>query len=285
MVITDASPKLDVKVVGTSGNGRVTRAVQLQFQRAPKPYALVGINSLTLSGTAFSDSYDATKGDATKVGRYAAASARAGGSMASNGNVTLSNTAKVNGDVRYGSGSTLTVAPTATINGLAAPVTSTPSFPSVTLPATYTDLGDVTQSSGTMSIAGGTYLINRLNLSATAKVIWTGPVKLYIKTSYSVTGTVSISTYDNLPANRQIFFLPTCTTATWGGTNVSVGELYAPDTDFVIKDSVEMMGRVIAKSIANSSSGGMHYDESLAAPGALPISYSPVVMSYLEVTP
>jgi hypothetical protein len=149
---------------------------------------------------------------------------------------------------------------------------------------TYTDLGDVTQSSGTQTIAGGTYVINKLTLSGTAKIVWTGPVKLYIKTGYSVTGNVVIQTYNNLPINRQLYFLPTCASATWGGTNDSVGELYAPNTDFVIKDSVEMMGRVIAKSITNSSSGGMHYDESLPAPNGM-ISYSPVLSSYLEMQP
>ena len=45
-----------------------------------------------------------------------------------------------------------------------------------------------------------------------------------------------------------------------------------------------MFGRIVAKQINNSSSGGMHYDESLPAPNGQ-ISYSPVASSYLEVTP
>ena len=284
-VITDAAPKIKVKFIGLSGSptggAGISRAFELQFQRAPRHYALIGINGVTMSGSAFTDSYDASKGP------YAAATARSMGSIASNGNVTLSNTARVSGDVRYGSASTLSVAPTATITGMSLPMTSTAAYPSVTLPpaGTYTDLGDVNNSGGPPQyVSGGTYVINNLTLSGTAKIIWQGPVKLYIKSSYNVSGSVEITTYQNLPVNRQLYFLPTCTTATWSGTNVCVGDLYAPDTDFTVSGGVQKMGRIVAKSINNSSTGGMHYDESLPAPNNQ-ISFTPVADSYLEVRP
>jgi hypothetical protein len=283
-VITDAAPRVKVKFVGLSGSptggAGISRAFELQFQRAPRHYALIGINGVTMSGGAFTDSYDATKG------AYAAATARSMGSIASNGNVTLSNTAKVCGDVRYGAAATLSVAPTALITGMSLPMTSTAAYPSVTLPpaGTYTDLGDVNSSSGTQYVAGGTYVINNLTLSGTAKIVWQGPVKLYIKAGYNVSGDVQISSYQNLPVNRQLYFLPTCTTASWSGTNVCVGDLYAPDTDFTVTGSVQKMGRIVARSINNSSSGGMHYDESLPAPNDQ-ISYTPVANTYLEVRP
>ena len=279
-VITDGSPSITVKFTGTAGRGSTRRAVSLQFQRAPKPYVLVGVDGVTLSGSSFTDSYDASKGPYDKT------KARFSGSLGSNGNVTLSDFAKVNGDVRYGSSSTLTVAPSAVVNGMALPVTSPIKYESVTLPpaGTYTELGDVNNSGGTSTVAGGTYVIDNLSLSGTASVVWTGPVKLYIRYSYSVTGNVSISTFQNLPKNRQIYFLPTCKTATWNGTNVCVGDLYAPDTDFTVSGGVEKFGRIIAKSIKNSSTGGMHYDESLPAPNGQ-ISFIPVASSYLEVTP
>ena len=283
-VITDAAPRIKVKFIGlaggTNGVAGITRAFSLEFQRAPRHYALIGINGVTMSGGAFTDSYDATKG------AYAAATARAMGSIASNGNVTLSNTAKVSGDVRYGAAATLSVAPTAAITGMSLPMTATAAYPSVTLPpaGTYTELGDVNNSSGTSYVSGGTYVINNLTLSGSAKIVWQGPVKLYIRNSYNVSGDVQISTYQNLPVNRQLYFLPTCTTATWTGTNICVGDLYAPDTDFTVSGSVQKMGRIVAKSITNSSTGGMHYDESMPAPNDQ-ISYAPVANTYLEVRP
>jgi Tfp pilus assembly protein PilX len=269
---------------GMNPDGSAGGGVQFQFQPAPKPYALIGLSSVTLSGSANSNSYDASKGGPARIGRYDSANTNDVGSIASNGNVTLSNTATVDGDLRYGVTGYSSIAPTAVVTGIVAPLSRSVSYASVTLPpaGTYTDLVDVTMSSGTTTAAGGTYVINNLNLSGTAKIIWTGPVKLYIKSGYSVTGGADIQTYDQLPVNRQLFFLPTCTTATWNGTNKCVGELYAPDTTFNISGSVEMFGRITAKVINNSSSGGMHYDESLPAPNGQS-SYAPIPGSYLEV--
>jgi hypothetical protein len=174
---------------------------------------------------------------------------------------------KVDGDARCGVGKTTTLG-SATVTGLNAPLGCVMSYPSAALPATYVDLGDVNMSGGTSSMGGGTYLIHNLNLSGTAHVIWTGPVVLYIRDSYVVAGGALIDTYQNLPKNRILNFLPTCTSATWTGGNVNVGELYAPNTDFTISGSVSLYGRVTAKTINNSSSGGMHYDESLSPPGS-----------------
>ena len=285
ITITQSGHNLIVTSRGTSPDGSASRGVQMLFQGPPRHYALMGLSGVSMSSSAFSDSYDASKGKATLLGRYEAAKANSVGTVGSNGNITLSNTAKVNGDVMYGPAATATVAPTATVTGIVAPMLKTATFSSVTLPpaGSYTDLGDVTMSSGTVDVPGGTYVINKLTLSGTARINWTGPVKLYIKSGYSVTQNVVINTYDNLPVNRQLYFLPTCTTATWSGSNVCVGDLYAPDTNFTIGGSVQKMGRIIAKNITNSSTGGMHYDESLPVPNNGKFIFTPVPGSYLEV--
>jgi hypothetical protein len=223
--------------------------------------SLIGLNGITMSGGAYTDSYNSSKG------AYAAGSANKNGSIASNGNIAMSNTSRVNGDVRPGIGKTATISSPASATGLVAPLGAKMSYPSVTLPSSYTDLGDVNMSSGSVSVPGGTYLIHNLTLSGTANVDWQGPVTLYIQNSYTISGGATISSYNNLPANRILNFLPTCTTASWGGSHVCVGELYAPDTDFTINGTAQLMGRVTAKSINISSSGGMHYDEALNPPG------------------
>jgi len=278
ITITANGANLVVTSQGSTLDGAIIRGEQVQFQPAAKPYALIGTNAVTLSGPAFTDSYDASKG------AYNAATAHQVGSIASNGNITLSNTVKVNGDARYGTASNITIKDTASVTGLTAPLTNTITYPSVTMPAagTYTDLGDVNMSSGTVSIGAGTYVIHNLTLSGTATINWTGVTKMYILNSYNVSGGVVITTYQNLPKNRTLYFLPTCTTASWSGTNVCVGDLYAPDTDFTIGGSVDMMGRIVAKSITNSSSGGMHYDESLPAPNGQN-AFAPVAQTFVEV--
>src|SRR5205814_578805 len=137
--------------------------------------------------------------------------------------ITLNTSAVIKGDARCGPTGAVTLSNGATVTGRTAPLPQTMTFPSVTLPATYTDLGNITQSTGTNSFPGGVYKIGALNLSGTAHITWTGPVTLYIGTSYSVTNSAAIDTYQNNPANRTLYFLPTCTTATWSGTNVCIG--------------------------------------------------------------
>jgi hypothetical protein len=137
-------------------------------------------------------------------------------------------------------------------------------------------------SSGSVSLAGGTYLIRNLTLSGTAQITWTGPVTLYIQNSYNVSGNVVINAYQNKPSNRTLYFLPSCTSASWSGTNVCVGDLYAPDTNFTVSGSVQKFGRIIAKSINNSSSGGMHADDALPQPGGMS-SYAPDASTYEEL--
>ena len=285
-VISDASPNLDVKVYAAVRDGVSRRAIGVQFKRVSKPYALIGIQGMTVSGNAVTDSYDSSTGDPTKPGRYDLLAAKNGGSIGSNGNISIKENARVMGDVTYGRTSLLTVDPTAHVSGTAAPLTTNMSFPSVTLPpaGTYTALGDVNNTTGTQNLPGGTYVIDNLILGGTARIVWQGPVKLYIRYSYNVSNNCSITTFENKPANRQLYFLPTCATASWTGTNVCVGDLYAPDTAFTVAGSVEKMGRIIAKTITNSSSGGMHYDEALP-PAYGVASFAPIADSYVEIKP
>jgi hypothetical protein len=267
---------LVVTVHGFNSTAKCSRGIQLQFQQTGGPYSLVGLSSMTMGSTAFTDSYNSSKG------AYNAATANKNGSIASNGNIVLNNTAKVKGNAMYGMSGTITIATSAGVTGVAAPLITPATQPSVTMPTSYTDLGDVNMTSGTASLPGGTYLIHNLTLGGTANFTWTGPVTVYVENSYNVTGSAVINTYQNIPANRTLYFLPTCTSATWNGTNVCVGTLYAPDTNFTISGSVEMFGRIVAKSINNTSSGGMHNDEALPAVGGSG-PYAPVQGSYLEV--
>jgi len=272
-----ATATLIVTVRGGTANTTATRAIRLQYKAASRSQVLVGIGGVIMSSNAYTDSYNSSKG------AYNAATAGKNGSIASNGDIVLSNTAKVNGDARPGPLKTLTLKDSSTVTGSRLPLAAAISYPSVVLPAVgVTNLGDVTMSSGTQSMPGGTYVIHNLNLSGTANITWTGPVTLYIQNSYSVKDNVVINTYQNNPKNRVINFLPTCTTASWTGTNTCVGDLYAPDTNFTVSGSVHKFGRIIAKTINNSSSGGMHADDALPQPGGMD-SYQPDFSTYEEV--
>jgi hypothetical protein len=266
-----------VTIRGASQNAKVSRGIRTKYQRAPGVYALVGIESITMSGAAYTDSYDSSKNPT-----YSAATARKNGSIASNGNITLSGTSRVNGDARPGVGRVLTLQDTASLTGRSVPLAQNPAYPSVTLPPGATSLGAVSHTSGTFNQPGGTYVLDSLTLKGDTVINWQGPVTLYIKGAYSVEDNVVINTYKNLPQNRKLYFLPTCTTATWSGNNICVGELYAPDTNFTISGSVQKFGKITAKTIKNSSTGGMHADEALLDPSASG-GYVPVQGTYTEV--
>jgi Flp pilus assembly protein TadG len=248
-------PTADVHAVSTAcaaGNG--------------SDYAIVGINSLTVTGNASTDSYD------SRSGPYSAATAHHKGSIASNGNISLGGSARVDGDVRAGVGGSTTTSGAAQATGRVAPLGAPLNYPSVTLPSSYVDAGDLVMKSGKVSLVGGVYVFDTIDLSGNAQVTWTGPVVIYVRKAYNVSGNAVVDTYQGLPANQVINFLPTCTSVTWTGNNACVGELYAPDTDFSIDGNAELFGRIIARTVSISASASVHYDEAMppADPGAKP---------------
>ena len=273
---TSGTTTLVATVRGAAGDSAISRGVRMSFTPKTGSYALAGIQGVNMSAGAFTDSYDSSKGG------YSAATAGKRGTIISNGNIVLSNTARINGDARPGPGKTVTVKDSAVVTGKKLAMPTTVNFPSVALPATYTSLGAVSRSTGVQNIPGGVYVIDSLNLSGDAVINWLGPVTIYVRNGYSVSGNVVINTYQNKPSNRTLYFLPTCATATWSGSNVCVGELYAPDTDFYISGGVQKLGRITARTITNSSTGGMHSDDAMASPGGSG-DYAADVSSYEEV--
>jgi Flp pilus assembly protein TadG len=252
----NAIPLMFAKVLGRSSCDIEANATACMAGKS-SAWSIVGINSLTMKEFAYTDSYNSGKG------AYAAGSAGKLGSIASNGHIKLYDSVKVNGDARSGKKMKPEKFGSAVVTGLAAPLADDLKFPSVTLPASYITIDESHMSSGTVHLPGGTYLIGDLDHSGTAHIIWDGPVKLYLRDSYKISGNAKIDTYQNNPANRQMFFLPSLKTATWTGAHSCVGDMYAPDTDFTISGTSHLYGRIVAKSITVSGNGGLHYDEAL----------------------
>jgi Flp pilus assembly protein TadG len=221
-------------------------------------YSIIGLDSITMSGNAFTDSYRSSSG------AWSINSRSDFGAIASNGHIKLSDFVEVHGDSRCGIGKATTLSGSAKVFGVKAPMTYTLKFPSVTPPAGLTDLGDIDMSGNdTSSGPGGNYLIRSLRMRDNAKHTWTGPVNLYFVNSYRIEGNATIITYQNKPANRNMYFLPTCTDARWGGNHSCVANMYAPDTNFVVEENADLLGRILAKSIVVKDYAGMHYDRDL----------------------
>src|SRR6267142_1462782 len=123
-----ATTTLILTVRGGSATTSMTRAVRMEYKPSFRSHVLIGLNSVTMSGSAFTDSYNSNNGP------YSLLTAGKNGSIASDGNITLSNTAKVNGDARPGPLKTVTLLDSASVTGVRLPMSTSITYPSVTLP-------------------------------------------------------------------------------------------------------------------------------------------------------
>jgi hypothetical protein len=251
------APLMFAQVVGASSY-RVSARSTATIISDSHAYSIIGLKSITMSGNAFTDSYRSSNG------AWSTNSRSDFGAVASNGQIKLSDYVEVRGDARCGIGMATTVSGSAKVFGVKAPMTYTLKFPSVTLPSGLIDLGDIDMSgTDTTTGPGGNYLIRSLRMRDNARHTWTGPVNLYFVNSYRIEGNATIITYQNKPVNRNMYFLPTCTDARWGGNHSCVANMYAPDTNFVVEENADLLGRILAKSIVVKDSAGMHYDRDL----------------------
>lgn len=122
-------------------------------------WAAVGLNSVTLGGSAYTDSYNSNNGayNSSHVDKFA--------SVASNGPITVGNTAVVKGDARPGAGQSVTLNQSGSVVGNKAPLASAVGEPAASVPGGVTDLGDVSVSSGAYNLPGGTYQVGACDLS------------------------------------------------------------------------------------------------------------------------
>src|SRR5262245_2320986 len=110
------------RLLARGWRGQTTRRIEVCVRRIPGGvwnYAVVGKNSINLSGSSVADSYDSRLGtyasqatNSDSLGAYALS----GGAIASNGNITLSG-AHVHGDATPGPGNTITLSGGAAVSG------------------------------------------------------------------------------------------------------------------------------------------------------------------------
>ena len=260
VTLARSTPLVFGQVVGASSFSVKVRSIA-SLTSNTGAYSIVGLNSIKMTNDSFTDGYRSS------AGPWSPATRTYTGAIASNGTITLIDSADVYGDARCGVGKTTSVLNLAKVYGLKAPLPKPLTFPSVTVPAGAIDIGDVNMSGGSSSLPGGTYVIGSMRMSGTAQHTWTGPVVLYFRSNYSIDGDAAINTYQNKPANRKMFFLPTCKTGYWGGSHSCIADMYGPDTDFTVSGSADLYGRIVARSIVVQGTGGMHFDQDLPPVG------------------
>jgi choice-of-anchor A domain-containing protein len=65
-----------------------------------------------------------------------------------------------------------------------------------------------------------------------------------------------------IPANMQIYALPSASSLSFGGTSSLYAEIYAPDTPVTGGGTGDFYGSVIGKTLYLGGTGAVHYDSS-----------------------
>jgi hypothetical protein len=151
-----------------------------------------------------------------------------------------------------------------TTNSTNVTLTSALSF---ALPTASGSWSDVTVSSGTYYIPGGTYYVNNLSISNQCTLSFTGPATLYVSGNVKFNGDCTIAAYNSVPGNLQIYHTGSGSfgSATANNTTI-IADMYAPGVDLSVKNNANLYGRFIVKSVTAKNNLSFFYDEDLSPP-------------------
>jgi hypothetical protein len=267
----NAVPLLFAQILGMGG-GEVS-ATSIAAYNPSLPYGIVGLDFVSLSGNSL-DSYMSSGGSnsfSTSPMRRAI--------VASNGGISLSGGATIDGDAHPGVGNTVSTSGGSSVTGSTAPLTSPLSYASVSLgtvttnnnnanisPVNLNPVGnDFTLSGGggSISIAGGTYYVNDFTVSG-GTLNFTGPVTLYVDGKLTISGNGVIVTAGSIPANLSIQMASSSTATLSGGARI-FAQVYAPDSAVTLSGSSGLAGQVVGKSVTMSGGATIYTDNSLSA--------------------
>lgn len=233
-------------------------------------FGIVGLSFINDSGLA-NDSYDSSS---SPTGYITAPSQT--GTVESNGSITLSGSAKIDGDAYAGSGHSVSTSGSATVTGTTGTLSTPLSYPNATagsaatvnnntsLDTTYFSSGtrDINVSGGhNMTIPAGTYYINNLVLSGGSTITMLGACTFYVTGSVNLSGG-SVATASNIPSNFSVNVIGTGA-VTVSGSSATYGDFYCPQSDFTISGSGVLGGRVISNGITQSGTSHIYFDTSL----------------------
>lgn len=251
-------------VLGISRNDIENQAIAYIKGNPSNGYGLVGLDFISMTGNqARVDGYDPSKGAYNPDNLVPN-----GGSIASNGDISLNNS-NVYGDVRAGgdiNGKNNTL-----ITGWQAPLDTPLSFPPATLPAgaqllspTYFEPKNVLlnqSGGGSVSFpANYSFPYNLTDDKGNHTISVNGYVALYVNGDLKIDGTSVIASE---PIQLRIYVIGNHTVTIGGNVSQSF-ELYAPQSDVTINGNPDFFGSIIAKSITIPGNARVHYDQSNA---------------------
>jgi len=216
-------------------------------------------DTIQMSGNAYTDAYDSSKGP------YSAASRSNNGHVRTNGNIALSGNATIGGNAIPGPNQQVTMAGNAAVTGSTTAATSPASYTPVTVPGGATSLGALSVSGNkTRTLTAGTYVASSISITGNAKLIINasgGPVNLYVTGNISVAGN-GIANATNLPSNLMIYQSGNSGIAFSGNADF-YGTIYAPESPLTVSGNGNMFGAFVTSTLQNSGNGGIHFDQAL----------------------
>jgi hypothetical protein len=194
------------------------------------------------------------------------------GSVGANGDVTIDYNSSIKGNVQAGDA----FHPGVGVNGIevsgtvttdVAPNTDSPGepFPSVSAPPSTTT--DLNVTSGTRTLAAGTYIYRNVNFSNGTSLATSGSVKIYI------TGTVSIGenvTFGSHPGTQLQIITKSDggsydTSTFQTGNNFKLyGSLYGKNTNVKLGEDAQVFGSIIGRTVYVRKRGKLHLDHAMS---------------------
>ncbi len=252
--------------------------------------SIIGLDSVTITGTGYLDSYNSTGGYPTTKGSLV--------NLLSNGTITMGNSGKVWGNVRSTraavnmtgasqvtgnatAGTTVSRSGSASVGGTItnnalAPVMTLPPVPACGPP--YSSNGGISgsysynPSTGDLVLSGvniatlanGTYCFHNVTLGNGAQLKVNGPVTIKLTGTLNASGASSLPNTTSIPSNLRILSSYSGSNGVTFGNSTNVHMmLYAPRTGVSISGTVPLFGTVVGRTITLGNSGAIHYDTTL----------------------
>jgi hypothetical protein len=241
-----------------------------------------GVNSVKVPGSVTIDSFDSTSGP------YDAGSANPNGDVCSNGEITVSGSAFIDGDV---------LASTITLNGGSLTITGITEDAVDLVEVPVIDFGDVVTdndndtigltdagtdpldnsqvsnpgfydlvlyNSENLTLAPGTYIFDDIEMHSNSSLTLTGPTTIYLDDDFEMESNAVINTTQN-PADLTIIANgdPDGSYIKLSGSADFYGAILAPNSIIKLSGNGDFYGNIIGAAIEFKGSFSFHVDESL----------------------
>ena len=232
-------------------------------------FGLVGINYVKLSGNSAASYWSSTGSVSGNAGH-----------IASNGNITSSTTAIIQGCVWTLPGATVSGINAIARRTLAAPL----NYPIATASPYSKTYNDNSQIYGTMNLSNGgdlnvnagkvanlpagNYYLQNVTIAPNGQLNILGPVTIYFYGTFGLNGRASIAS--NLPKNLKIVGVVHPNTGampgaiTLGSQSILYANVYSPQSAITMSGSAAIYGSIVGKSIDMTGTSDIYYDLSLS---------------------